>query len=148
MRHAPDHCAHGRQAFALDDLLFQLSLHRNIADRHDHAAGLAFRIEQGAGVGPHSAPASVAVTRPELAEAEFLGSRAHVVVEGGKFGGLLLLGAMTGLALSPALDAGDPGAPGTGTACEAVDQRGVGRRALIAGGAGALNSTFWSGVER
>lgn len=31
------------------------------------------------------------------------------------------------LALSPALDAGDPGLPGTGTACEAVDQRGVGR---------------------
>ena len=87
-----DHLSHSRQPLALNDLLFQLPLHRDVAHRHDHAAGLSFIIKQRAGVSPHSPPASVAMPRAELAEAELLRSRADIVIESQKLLRLFLLG--------------------------------------------------------
>ena len=67
VRESADHLAHRGQAFALDDLFFELFLNCNVTYRYDHAAHFAFSIEQRAGRGTHGSPTAVAMARPVLA---------------------------------------------------------------------------------
>src|SRR5215469_18897663 len=63
MRHSTDHCSHGGKALAFHDLLLELPLDRDIADRNDHTAELALAVHQLAPGGTHGSPASIAMTR-------------------------------------------------------------------------------------
>jgi hypothetical protein len=58
---AADHLSHGRETFALNDLLLQFLLHGHIADGNDHARRFAFGIEQRTRHAEHGAPVAVAV---------------------------------------------------------------------------------------
>src|ERR1700730_7056021 len=91
MRETADHLSHGCQPLALNDLLFKLFLHCDIANGHDYPAGFSFGVEQWAGIGAHGTPAPVAVPHSKLAETELLCAGAHVVVESKKLGRLTLL---------------------------------------------------------
>ena len=91
MSKSADHLPHGRQPFALNDLLLQLLLHRDVAHRDDRAAQLVFRIEQWAGRGSHGAPASVAVARGIVTGPEHLPARNHVAIQREQLGGIILL---------------------------------------------------------
>jgi len=81
MGHAANHRAHGSQALALHNLVFEFLFHRDVAYGNDHAPGFGFRVEKLAGGSPHRTPAAVPVPRPIFRCTKNPDAGSHIVMK-------------------------------------------------------------------